>query len=53
MPDDNFDKYCEDLLARYSRRNTQTVTRRLESLCGFLRQEGEVVQAVPSGREPT
>ena len=49
MPDDNFNRYCEDLLARYSRRNTQTVTRRLESLCEFLRQEGEVVQTMFGG----
>ena len=44
MPGDNFNKHCEDLLVRYKRRNTQTVTRRLESLCGFLREEGDVVQ---------
>ena len=40
MIDDNFNRYCEDLLVRYNRRNTQVVTQRLESLCGFLRQEG-------------
>ena len=36
MPDDRFNEYCETLLARYNRRNTSTVTRRLESLCTFL-----------------
>ena len=49
MPDDRFNEYCENLLAQYKRRNTQTVTRRLESLCGFLRQEGDVVQTMFGG----
>ena len=31
MPDDRFNEYCEALLAQYTRRNTQTVTR-LEKL---------------------
>ena len=44
MPDDRFNEYCEALLAQYTRKNTQTVTQRLESLCGFLRQKGNVVQ---------
>ena len=46
MPDDSFNEYCEALLAQYTRRNTQAVTQRLESLCGFLRQEGNVVQTM-------
>ena len=45
MPDDRFNEYCENLLAQYKRRNTPTVTQRLESLCGFLRQKGNVVQS--------
>ena len=49
MSDDNFNKYCEDLLAKYTRKNTQTVTQRLESLCGFLRQKGNVVQTMFGG----
>ena len=50
MTDDNFNEYCEDLLARYTRRNQQAVTRHLESLCGFLRQEGNhVVQTMFGG----
>ena len=36
MPDDRFNEYCEDLLVRYKRRNSTTLTRRLESLCTFL-----------------
>ena len=47
MPDDNFNKYCEDLLVRYNRRNTKVLTRHLESLCKFLREEGNhVVQTM-------
>ena len=50
MPDDNFNKYCEDLLVRYNRRNTKALTRHLESLCRFLREEGNhVVQTVFGG----
>ena len=49
MPDDRFNEYCEALLAQYTRKNTQTVTQRLESLCGFLRQEGDVVQTMFGG----
>ena len=50
MPGDRFNEYCEVLLAQYARRNTQTVTQRLESLCGFLRQEGNhVVQTMFGG----
>ena len=46
MPGDNFNKYCEALLAQYTRKNTKTVTWRLESLCVFLRQKGNVVQTM-------
>ena len=49
MPDDRFNEYCEALLAQYTRKNTQTVTQRLESLCGFLRQKGNVVQTMFGG----
>ena len=49
MPGDRFNEYCEALLAQYTRRNTQTVTQRLESLCGFLRQKGNVVQTMLGG----
>ena len=50
MPDDNFNKYCEDLLVRYNRRNTKALTRHLENLCRFLREEGNhVVQTMFGG----
>ena len=49
MPDDRFNEYCEALLTKYTRKNTQTVTQRLESLCGFLRQKGNVVQTLFGG----
>ena len=43
MSADRFNEYCEALLVRYNRRNTRATTRRLESLCEFLRQEGNHV----------
>ena len=49
MPEDRFNEYCEVLLAQYTRRNMQTVTQRLESLCEFLRQKGNVVQTMFGG----
>ena len=49
MPDDRFNEYCEVLVASYKRRNTKAVTQRLESLCGFLRQKGTVVQTMFGG----
>ena len=49
MPDDRFNEYCEDLLVRYKRRNSTTLTRRLESLCTFLGQKGDVVQTMFGG----
>ena len=50
MPEDRFNEYCENLLARYTRRNQQAVTRHLQSLCDFLRQEGNhVVQTMFGG----
>ncbi len=50
MSTDNFNRYCEELLARYSRRNTQAIARHLESLCNFLRREGNhVVQTMFGG----
>ncbi len=49
MPDDRFNEHCEAFLAQYTRRNTQAVTQRLESLCGFLRQKGNVVQTMFGG----
>ena len=49
MPDDRFNELCEAFLAQYTRRNSQTVTQRLQSLCGFLRQKGNVVQTMFGG----
>ena len=49
MPDDNFNRYCEELLARYTRRNQQAVTRHLEGLCNIIRSEGHVVQTMYGG----
>ena len=49
MPGDDFNGWCETLLAEYTRRNAQTVARRLESLSNILRQEGNVVQTMFGG----
>lgn len=49
MPDDNFNRYCEELLARYARRNQQAVTRHLENLCNIIRSEEHVVQTMYGG----
>ncbi len=45
----NFNRYCEELLARYTRRNQQAVTRHLESLCNIIRNEGHIVQTMYGG----
>ena len=52
MPDSSFDfnERCENLLARYKRRNARVVADRLETLCGFLKQDGNhVVQTMFGG----
>lgn len=49
MPGDNFNQWCEGLLAGYTRRNAQTVARRLEGLANILRQDGNVVQTMLGG----
>ena len=49
MPNDKFNQYCEELLARFARRNQQAVTRHLESLCNIIRNEGHVVQTMYGG----
>ena len=43
MSDDNFNKYCEQLLVQYKRRNTKAVTRHLKSVCDILRHEDDHV----------
>ena len=49
MTNDNFNRYCEELLARYTRRNQQAVARHLESLCNIIRSEGHIVQTMYGG----
>ena len=50
MTDDKFNRYCEELLAEYKRRNAESLASRLENLCGFLRNEGNhVVQTMFGG----
>ena len=43
MSDDNFNKYCEQLLVQYKRRNSRAVTRHLKSVCDILRHEDDRV----------
>ena len=52
MPErqDAFNQYCENLLARYSRRNAAATARRIDGLCSILRQEGcEAIQTMFGG----
>ena len=50
MTTDGFNRYCEELLVRYNSRKTAAVTRHLESLCRFLREEGHTtVQTIYGG----
>ena len=43
MAGDNFNRYCEQLLVQYKRRNTKAVTRHLKSVCDILRHEDDHV----------
>ena len=43
MADDNFNKYCEQLLVQYKRRNTKAVTRHIRSVCDVLGHEDDHV----------
>ena len=43
MSEDNFNRYCEELLASFKRRDAESLARHLERLCGFLRREGNHV----------
>ena len=46
----SFNRYCENLLARYNRRDTVATTSRVEGLCAILRREGcEVIQTMFGG----
>jgi len=49
MTDNEFNSYCENLLAQLSRRNTAAVTGHINGLCQILRQEGEVIQTMLGG----
>ena len=50
MTTENFNRFCEELLVRYNRRRTATVTRHLDSLCQFLRDQGyATVQTICGG----
>ena len=41
MSDDNFNRYCEQLLVQYKRRNTKAVTRHLRGVCDILSHEDD------------
>ena len=43
MPDDNYNKCCEQLLVQYKRRNTKAVTRHLKGVSDILRHEDDHV----------
>ena len=41
MSDNNFNRYCEQLLVQYKRRNTKAVTRHLRGVCDILSHEDD------------
>lgn len=43
MPEDNFNRYCENLLTQYKRRNTKAIKRHLKGVCDILRHEDDHV----------
>ena len=43
MAGDNFNRYCEQLLVQYKRRNGKAVARHLKSVCEILRHEDDHV----------
>ena len=43
MPKDNFNRYCENLLVQYKRRNTKAVESHLKGVCDILRNEDDHV----------
>ena len=49
MADDKFNRYCEQLLVQYQRRNTKAVTRHLKSVCDILRHEDDHVVQIKFG----
>lgn len=49
MTYNDFNRRCEELLARYSDRNNLDIRRHIEGLCAILRRNGNVVQAIYGG----
>ena len=49
MTYNDFNRRCEELLARYSHRNNASIRRHIEGLCTALRRDGNVVQAIYGG----
>ncbi len=50
MSESNFNQHCETLLAEYKRRNAEAVAKRLEKICGLLRNDGyNTVQTLLGG----
>ena len=49
MANNDFNRYCEDLLVQYNRRNTASTMRHIEGLCNTLRRKGQVVQTMFGG----
>ena len=43
MTTDEFNRFCEELLVGYNRRNTATAISRLESLFQFLRDHARIL----------
>lgn len=43
MPVGSFNRYCEQLLVQYKRRNTKAVTRHLKGVCDILMPEDDHV----------
>lgn len=43
MPVDNFNKYCENLLVQYKRRNGKRVAKHLNGVCNILRHDDDHV----------
>lgn len=49
MTYNDFNRRCEELLARYSDRNNENIRRHIEGLCAVLRREGNAVEAIYGG----
>ena len=49
MTYNDFNRRCEELLARYSDRNNANIRRRIEGLCAIFRRDGNIVQSIYGG----